>query len=317
VGVASVALGFYGTDRLRFSHRLPIVAGTLRDGVRWDRPTSVGLAGFGLAAFGLAAFGTVRLVRVLVLRHHAEDQPGFIGDAFEALGARVDTYLYPDEGPLPDVEGYDNVVVLGSSASVYETTDWITEELEWLRKVRRPVLGICFGAQLLSASFGGSVERSPVYEIGWVTVEPVAPELASQDEPPRAERATLAGEGRTAVPAPVISRGPWFQFHGDRCVLPPEARLLAQDPVGPQAFLLGAHLGVQFHPEVDTSQLRRWLEHGGREVVERTGNDPEALLAETARREPEARARAQELVDSYVQYTRRVLASPTTCPYTL
>jgi GMP synthase-like glutamine amidotransferase len=240
----------------------------------------------------------VRAVHVLVLRHHAEDLPGFIGDAFAARGATVDTYLYPAEGRLPDLEGYDYLVVLGSSASVYETTDWIAAELDWLRSVPLPVLGICFGAQLISASFGGAVEQSVVYEVGWVTVEPVG-----SSRPGASGVAPVTANGRLA---PVIGRGPWFQFHGDRCVLPPKARLLARNPVGVQAFTIGTHLGVQFHPEVDAAQLRRWIEHGGSEAIASAGKDPEALLEETARREPSARARAQELVDSYLRYTRHV-----------
>jgi GMP synthase-like glutamine amidotransferase len=220
-------------------------------------------------------------MRVLVLRHHEEDSPGLVGDAFAARGATVETHLYPDQGPFPDLGGYDHLVVLGSSASVYETKDWIAAEIDWLRGVPVPVLGICFGAQLLSASFGGSVEPAPAYEIGWVCVEPVPPVSPSDPE---------------------IDRGPWFQFHGDRCVLPASAHLLALNDVGVQAFAVGRHLGVQFHPELDTAQLERWLENGGREVAIHVGKDPDSLLEETAHEEPSARKRAQHLVEVYLAH---------------
>ncbi len=226
---------------------------------------------------------TVPAMRVLVLRHHEEDSSGLVGDAFTALGAAVVTHLYPDEGLLPDLDGYDHLVVLGSSASVYETKDWITAEVDWLRRAPLPVLGICFGAQLLSASFGGSVERAPVYEIGWVRVEPAPHVSVSPDDPE-------------------IDPGPWFQFHGDRCILPASAHLLASNDVGVQAFTIGKHLGVQFHPELDTDQLERWLESGGREVAIHAGRDPDTLLDETAREEPAARKRAQQLVNAYVAH---------------
>ena len=233
----------------------------------------------------------MRAMRVLILRHHEEDWPGLVGEAFAARGAKVDTYLYSAKGPLPDLEGYDCLVVLGSSASVYETRDWIAAELDWLRSTRLPVFGICFGAQLLSACFGGAVERSAVYELGWVTVEPVEP---------------ADGDAN----APVIGRGPWFEFHGDRCVLPSTARLLARNAVGVQAFTIGPHLGVQFHPEVDAAQLRRWIDHGGREAVLNAGKDPDALLTETARLEPVARTRAQELVDAYLAFAKQTQTQP-------
>ncbi|HTX62578.1 MAG TPA: hypothetical protein VMD28_03000, partial [Acidimicrobiales bacterium] len=114
-------------------------------------------------------------MRVLVLRHDEDDLPGLVGDAFHAGGATVDTHLYLPEGTLPDLRGYDHLVVLGSSASVYESTDWIADEIDWLRNVTLPVFGICFGAQLLCACFGGRVEPSPVHELGWVKVDPVDP----------------------------------------------------------------------------------------------------------------------------------------------
>ncbi|MGH8987013.1 MAG: type 1 glutamine amidotransferase, partial [Acidimicrobiales bacterium] len=85
-------------------------------------------------------------MRVLVLRHHEEDSPGLVADAFVARGATVDTYLCSKGRPLPDVGGYDHLVVLGSNASVYDKKEWIAAEIEWLGDVPIPVLGICFGA---------------------------------------------------------------------------------------------------------------------------------------------------------------------------
>jgi GMP synthase-like glutamine amidotransferase len=225
-------------------------------------------------------------VRVLVLRHHEEDSAGLVADAFTARGASIATHLHPDDGPLPSLGDYDHVVVLGSKWSVYDTEavgPWVDDELDWLRRAASgplPVLGICFGAQLLTAAFGGTVERAPTYEIGWVTVDPVP----------------------SANGAPFIGAGPWFQFHGDCCRLPAGARLLAANDVGVQAFSIGRSLGVQFHPEVDAAQLERWYAHGGRDVVEEAGRDPDELLAETVAQEDAARERADTLVATYLAH---------------
>jgi GMP synthase-like glutamine amidotransferase len=96
----------------------------------------------------------------------------------------------------------------------------------------------------------------------------------------------------------LIPAGPWFEFHGDRCLPPREAKLLASNDLGPQAFCIGRHLAVQFHPEVDGTQLRLWLEAGGRDEAERAGLDPDKLVAETIAQEPAARERADRLVAS-------------------
>jgi len=217
-------------------------------------------------------------MQVVVVRHHEEDSAGFIGAAFGARGARLSTILFPKEGPLPDTGGLAHIVVLGSTCSVYdegEARAWIDEELAWLRRADAagvPVLGICFGAQMLAAAFGGAVEDAGRQEIGWVTVD--------SDDPER------------------IPPGPWLEFHHDRCLPPAHATVLARNDLGVQAYRLGRHLAVQFHPEVDGDQFLLWLNAGGRAEIEANGQDPDAMLAETIAEEPGAAARAAQLVAS-------------------
>ncbi len=214
-------------------------------------------------------------MRVIVIRHHAEDSAGFIAEAFRARGAELSVHLFPDEGPLPPLDGVDHVVVLGAISSVYDEVHagWVEPELDWLRGADEsgvPVLGICFGAQALCTAFGGKVVAAARKEIGWTMISPVQ---------------------ETLVPA-----GPWLQFHGDRCEPPGHATILASNEIGVQAFSIGRHLAVQFHPEVDGEQLGLWLEAGGRREVEEAGQDPDAVHAQTIAEEPAARARADRLV---------------------
>jgi GMP synthase-like glutamine amidotransferase len=222
------------------------------------------------------------MMRVLAVMHHGVDSAGFIGAAFEARGAEVAVHLLPDDGPLPALDGVDHVVVLGAESSVNDPHPWIGEELGWLRTADAagvPVLGICFGAQAICAAFGGQVETMARQEIGWTLVDSVDHEL---------------------VPV-----GPWLEFHGDRCLPPGAATVLARNDIGVQAFRLGRHLAVQFHPEVDGPQLKRWLDAGGDRDAERLGLDPGQFLADTIREEPAARARADRLVAAALRLPRR------------
>jgi hypothetical protein len=72
--------------------------------------------------------------------------------------------------------------------------------------------------------------------------------------------------------------------------------VLARNALGVQAFRLGRHLAVQFHPEVDGEQFRLWLDSGGRKEISEAGLDPDRLLEQTIAEEPAAKARASRLV---------------------
>lgn len=222
-------------------------------------------------------------MQVVVIRHHDIDSAGFVGEAFAARGAAQAVHLFPDGGPLPALDGVSHVVVLGAANSVNDPDPWIAAELDWLRAADQagvPVLGICFGAQALCAALGGRVEAIGRKEIGWTLVDPADHGL---------------------VPA-----GPWLEYHGDRCLPPPTATVLARNAFGVQAFRIGPHLAVQFHPEVDGPQLKRWLDAGGTRDAERGGLDPDRLVADTIREEPAARERAARLVDAALRLGKRL-----------
>ena len=220
--------------------------------------------------------------RVIVVRHHDIDTAGFIGDAFEACGAELSVHLFPDDGPLPAPGGADHIVVLGAVSSVNDPDPWIAAELDWLRAADQagvPVLGICFGAQALCVAFGGRVEAMARREIGWTMVDPADPD--------------------------VIPPGPWLEFHNDRCLPPPAAAILATNDAAVQAFRIGPHLAVQFHPEVDGQLLKLWLDaHTDSDPVS-LGIDPGQFLADTIREEPAARDRTARLVAAFLRLSRR------------
>src|SRR5262249_37599874 len=103
----------------------------------------------------------------------------------------------------------------------------------------------------------------------------------------------------------LVAEGPWFQWHYDTFSPPAEAALLAEGPLGPQAFTVGRSLGVQFHPEVTIPIVEEWASLGADKLV-RDGIDPDRLLAETREREAENRARTWRLMDAFADRVARI-----------
>jgi len=233
----------------------------------------------------------------LVLANRDDADPGLVGEALVTRGYHLTTLAreaaadgWPREPVRADV---DLIVVLGSEWSVYG--DAVQSRVQRERAFVSgavdagvPVLGICFGAQLLSAALGGAVAPAARTELGWLEVEPVDPGLHD----------AARGEwGRIA-----IEPGPWFQFHGDAFTVPPGGTELARSDVGPQAFSAGSALGVQFHPEVTPAIVGRWAASDP-EPVARAGLTADELVARTAAEQPRARAATARLVDAFLAAT--------------
>jgi GMP synthase (glutamine-hydrolysing) len=139
------------------------------------------------------------------------------------------------DGELPTDFGFDAALVTGSRASVYWDEPWIDDLQTWVdQAINRglPMLGICFGHQLLADVCGGTVEAMGEYEIGYRTVE---------------HRGSRLFDG-------IDQKFTVFTTHSDSVVeLPPGADLLAANDYGVHGFRKGTVYGVQFHPEYDTA----------------------------------------------------------------
>ena len=144
-------------------------------------------------------------------------------------------------GPEGDEWPGDGVVISGSQTAVYEDREWIDRTAEWAADAVAlgvPVLGVCWGHQLLARALGGTVEPMDEYELGYATIDRVAadPLFDGIDD------SFLA-----------------FESHSDAVLeLPDEATLLAENDRSIQAFRVENALGVQFHPEYDL-ETARWV----------------------------------------------------------
>lgn len=228
-------------------------------------------------------------MRVLFLQHDHLSPPGPVAERFAHRGYEVveqvvvapENFHQPNQPfDFPDPATFDAIVPMGAPWGAWDDAtigSWLLPELEWLRSADEagvPVLGICFGGQLLARAHGGSVARAPRPEIGWAAIWTQEPDL--------------------------VGPGPWFQFHYDRWQVPPGAREIARNSLASQAFVLRRNLAVQFHPELTAAALRGWLDLGGRAKVEEDGQDPDILFQHTLAEGEDAAARAHALVDAFL-----------------
>ena len=216
-------------------------------------------------------------MKALILQHEEPTPPGYLAEWLKEQGIDVDVFRIDLDGDVPDPRDYDMVASLGSEFAAFDDSKpFIPREAELLKEALDndvPVLGLCFGGQLLARVAGGKSFRSDTPEIGWQSVRSKDPDL--------------------------VSEGPWFNWHFDSFTLPPGAELIADSDAGPQAYVIGRSLGLQFHPEVTPEIMDSWVK-AYRHELDGDGVDPDALLEETHRIAPEVRKRSERLFSRFV-----------------
>jgi GMP synthase-like glutamine amidotransferase len=221
--------------------------------------------------------------RALVIQHEEPTPPGLIDPWLRERGAEPETLRIDERDPHDiDPREYELIVSLGSEFGAYQDDiEWIGHEMDFLRDAAEadvPILGVCFGGQILARVLGGDVYRSEREEIGWLTIGTRDPEL--------------------------MPDGPWFQWHFDTFTCPPGATVVAENGVGPQAYVIGRSLGLQFHPEV-TTEIMDSLVLAYRHELDEHGVDPDALLVETREWDAGHRKNSWKLLDAFLERVAR------------
>jgi GMP synthase (glutamine-hydrolysing) len=201
----------------------------------------IGAAGM----FPSPLMGSFMASNVLYILHNSAWTDDRVADVVRSRGHTV-TFVCPPEGDaLPELDGYDALIVGGSDDGHADRPDelaWVAEEMAFIRKAVDsgfPMLGICMGAQMLACTYGGRVFARPDGFTEWGFYPVIATE-----------------EGRELFAGTTH----FNQGHYEGVfVLPDNATLLARGEHFPvQAFRIGERAyGLQFHPDTKLATLTK------------------------------------------------------------
>ncbi len=169
-------------------------------------------------------------------------------DMFAGIAAPLSFTTYkPTQGEFPAaLDECDAYLITGSPCSVYDTYPWIKDMENFIHHVYAdgtPLVGICFGHQLIAQSLGGKVRLA---DDGWL--------LGLHEIEVRAEKRWMVGGA---------SRHPLYFINQDQVVrLPPDVELLAGSDACPNAMYWadGRLLSLQAHPEQPLASMHTFTE---------------------------------------------------------
>lgn len=223
---------------------------------------------------------------VLILQHDAAQRPGYLLERLHQrrMPARI---LHPAQGEaLPhSLRGFSCLVLLGSDHSVNDAQPWIERERQLVRTAIAddvPVLGHCFGGQMMAAALGARVGRAAQPQIGFARL-----------------RATPAGQAVIGAPELVA-----FNWHHETFGIPAGAtRTLVGTHCLNKGFIAGRHLAFQCHLEVTADILIDWCAHGADELARAHGpavQTAEQILALAPRLLPAVHRAARQVYDHWI-----------------
>lgn len=205
-------------------------------------------------------------------------------DMFQGIDAPMSFSVYtPTAGHFPDgLDECDAYLITGSPCSVYDTYTWIKDLENFIHHAfaaGTPLVGVCFGHQLIAQSLGGKVRLAAD---GWL--------LGLHEIEVHAEKSWMGGRNASH---------PLYFINQDQVVrLPPDAELLASAERCPNAmYCIGDRLlSLQAHPEQPLSSMRAFTKL----LVDEYHIDTDLALEAHATMdsgEPDARLFAEWIVD--------------------
>jgi GMP synthase (glutamine-hydrolysing) len=206
-------------------------------------------------------------VNIAVLQHAAFEGPGEIAAWAAQHGHSVSVHHLYRGDPLPRLDAFDLLVVMGGEMNIYQYRDWpwLKAESAFIQSALahgKRVVGICLGAQLIADALGARVVQNREHEIGWLPI-------------------TWTDEARAAFPG-LPATSTVLHWHGDTFALAAGAtRLASSEACAEQGFFIpGKCLALQFHMEVDPDLVKQFVDGQGEWPEGPYAQTPKMILSE-------------------------------------
>ena len=184
-------------------------------------------------------------MKFLVLQHINIEHPGIFLKFMKEDNIKIDTVELDENEKIPHLDQYDAMIVMGGPMDTWqeETYPWLKPEKETIHKFacinKKPFLGLCLGAQLLSEAVGGKVKKMKTPEIGVLGVSVTN------------DKSLFKGLDKNLKV---------LQWHSYEVIdLPSTTNLLASSTdCNVQAFAFENAFGLQFHVEQTNETVPQW-----------------------------------------------------------
>lgn len=226
------------------------------------------------------------------LYHSRGETVGLIADVLKQLRLPFkDVHLHDGEGLPRDTSDLEGLIVMGGPMNVDEVQKYpfLLPEVQLIEKVlseKKPVLGICLGAQLIAKALGEKVYPNTTKEVGWHPIQ-------------------ITPQGRKDPAFKNLPGTPnVLHWHGDTFDMPKGAVHLARtDKCLSQAFRWEDNVyALQFHLEVTPAMTKKWCQADcEQDFIKAAGETPEQIIKVTPQHAAALEPLAKTFFTSYLK----------------
>lgn len=199
------------------------------------------------------------MIKILVLQHVPYEPPAAIATwAHERALPLSIIHQYTNDTPLPSMDAFDWLVVMGGPMGVYDDAlfPWLADEKRFIRRAidgGKTVIGICLGAQLIAQALGAAVTKNSHKEIGIFPIR-ILPPAAAYD----------------SIFRDIPESFPAFHWHGDTFDVPNGALPFAANAACENQGFVVEHriFAFLFHIEATKESVGILMDAGADELHE-------------------------------------------------